>query len=188
MANRPEMRTMRLRREMARRYYDIQLANAYPTVALFANYSWNRGQDMPPNDKTWRDGYQAGVAVSVPLFDGRATEGKVAEAEAMLVQVERGMEALDLGVRTQVRQSLLALKAAEEKVAAEDANVAAAQKNHEVAKARYGVGLATNLEVMDAQTQLTRVRAQRLQAVYEYNLAWIQLQAASGMPDEELAR
>ncbi len=57
-----------------------------------------------------------------------------------------------------------------------------------MAKARYSVGLATNLDVMDAQTQLTQARAQRLQAVYEYNLAWIQLQAAIGMPDEELAR
>jgi len=153
-------------------------------VALFANYSWDRGQELPPNDKIWREGWQAGAVASVPLFDGLETKGKVDEAAAQLRQVEQGKRALALGIRTQVQQAILALRAAEERIEAEQANVVAANKNHEVAKARYGVGLATNLDVMDAQTQLMQAKAQYLAAVHDHILAWTQLQAALGMPEE----
>jgi len=180
---RPEARTLELRRQMAEKLVEINKANAYPTVGLFANYAWDRGAEMPPNDKIWRDGYQAGVGMSVPLFDGRATEGKVAEARAQLRQVEMGQRVLELGVKTQVEQAVLTLRAAEKKIAAEAANVEAAQKSYDVAKARYSVGLATNLDVMDAHAQLSQAKAQRLAAIHDYNLAWAQLEAALGLPE-----
>jgi outer membrane protein TolC len=185
MEHRPEMRTLRLRKKMAREMVEIAEANAYPTVALFANYSWDRGQEMPPNDDIWRDGYQAGISVSVPVFDGGETGGKVAEARAMLRQVNKGMEALELGIKTQVQDALLSLESARETVEAREASVRASQKNYDVARARYAVGLATNVDVMDAHSQLTRTKAERLQAVYDYNLAWINLKSALGMPEEE---
>ncbi len=185
MEHRPEMRTLRLREKMAREMVEIAEANAYPTVALFANYSWDRGQEMPPNDDIWRDGYQAGVSVSVPLYDGGETRGKVAEARAMLRQVNKGMEALELGIKTQVQDALLSLNAARQTVKARDAGVRASQKNYDVARARYAVGLATNVDVMDAHSQLTRSKAERLQAVYEYNQAWTNLKSALGVPEEE---
>jgi outer membrane protein TolC len=188
LEHRPEARIMRTRREMARRMYEMALANAYPSVVLFANYQWNKGQEMPPNDQVWRDGYQAGVAVSIPIYDGQQTEGKVAEAEAMMRQVEEGTRLLELGIKTQIQQALQALRAAEEQIAAEEANLKAARKNHEVTVARYDAGLASNIEVKDAHNQLTAARAMKLQAIYEHNMAWVQLQAALGMPEEELLK
>ncbi|MFO8056232.1 MAG: TolC family protein [bacterium] len=185
LEHRPEMRTLRLRRKMARKMVEIAEANAYPNVSLFANYSWDRGQEMPPNNDIWRDGYQAGVAVSVPLFDGGETQGKVAEARAMLRQVEKGMQALELGIKTQVEEALLDLDAARKKVKAREASVEASEKNYDVARTRYAVGLATNVEVMDAHSQLTRARAERLQAVYDHKLAWIKLKSALGVPEED---
>lgn len=181
--DRPEMRVIRIRREMAEKLLEIAWGNALPTVGLFANYSWDRGQEMPPNDKIWRDGYQAGAALSVPLFDGLATQGKVEEAKAQLMQVEQGINALEVGIKTQVQQAVLAVRAAEERIEAEQANVDASQKNYDVARARYSVGLATNLDVMEAQTNLTAARMQYLAAVHDYNLAWTRLDAALGMPE-----
>lgn len=183
--NRPETRTIALREEMAKTLVDIAKANAYPTVGLFANYSWDRGQEMPPNDTIWRDGYQAGAAVSVPLFDGRATEAQVAEAEANLRQVKEGQRMLELGVRAQVSQSALAVRAAAERIESEKTAVKLAEKNYQVARERYAVGLASNLEVMDAQTQLLAARAQYVAALADYENAKAQLDAAVGMPQRE---
>jgi len=185
IANRPETRTIVLREQMASALVDIAKANAAPTVGLFANYQWNRGQEMPPNDTIWRDGYQAGAAMSVPLFDGRATEAQVAQAEANLRQVREGRRALELGVRTQVSQAVLAMKAAREQIDATEAAVKSAEKNAQVARERYAVGLASNLEVMDAQTQLLAARAQYAAALAEYDNAKAQLEAAIGAPQGE---
>ncbi len=188
LADRPEMRIITLRKQMAQTLLQIKKAGAYPTVGLFANYQWNRGQELPPSDKIWRDGYQAGAAVSVPLFDGRSTEGGVEEAQAQVAQVEQGQRALELGVKTQIQQAVLNLRSAEEKITAQQANVDAAGKNHEVAKARYAVGLASNLDVMDAQQKLSQAKVQYLSAVHDYDLAWFQLQAALGQPQGEVIK
>jgi outer membrane protein len=180
LTTRSEVKVVDLQMEMAKRMLAIAKAGGYPMVGLFANYQWNKGQETPPNDKIWRDGYQAGVAVQLPLFDGFETQGKVAEAEAMVRQVVEGKRALELGIRTQVQQSIIQLRSAEEKIKAQDANVRAAQKNHEAVTARYAAGLSSNLEVMDAESALLRANTERLQAVYNYNVAWVQLQAALG--------
>ncbi len=185
---RPEALIMELRIEMARKLHEIARANAYPTLALFGNYSWDRGQDMPPNDKQWMDGYQAGIVATMPLYDGRETEGKVAEAYGMLQQAEKGKRALELGIKTQVQMALLDLKAAREAIEAQEENVAAAEKNHEAAKARYSVGLASNLDVMDAQTRVTQAKGDYLTAVKDYVVAYYKLQAALGMPEEKDVR
>jgi outer membrane protein len=180
LKNRAEMKVLDLQLEMAKRLVLIAKAGGYPTVGLFANYQWNKGQETPPNDTIWRGGYQAGVAVQLPLFDGFETQGKVVEAEANVRQVVEGKRALELGVRTQVQQSIIQLRSAEEKIKAQDANVKAAQKNHEAVTARYAAGLASNLEVMDAESALLRANTDRLKSVYDYNVAWVQLQAALG--------
>ena len=183
--NRPETRTMALREQMASTMVEVARASAYPTVGLFANYSFDRGQEMPPNNTIWRDGYQAGAAVSVPLFDGRATEAQVAEAEANLRQVKEGKRMLELGVRTQVSQSVLAMRAARELIEADKAAVKSAEKNYQVARERYAVGLSSNLEVMDAQSQLLAARAQYASALADYGNAKAQLEAATGSSYQE---
>jgi len=185
LKNRPETRILDLREQMAETLLEIAKANAYPTVGLFANYSWDRGQEMPPNDTIWRDGYQAGAAMSVPLFDGRATEAQVAEAEATLRQLREGKRSLELGVRTQVSMAVLAMKAARERIEAERANVKAAEKSYATARERYAVGLSSNLDVMDAQTQLLSARAQYVAAMSDYQVARAQLEAAMGNPRGE---
>jgi len=182
MRYRPEMRIMDTRIEMAQALYRINRAGSLPTVGLFANYSWDMGQELPPNEDKWRDGYQAGAAVSVPLFDGLDTLGKMREAEATVAQAKAGKRTLELGIRTQVREAMLRLEAAQKTIEAEEDNVAAARRGYEVAQARYSVGLATNLDVMDAQTQLSQAKIKLLAAIYDYNLARAQLEAALGMP------
>jgi outer membrane protein len=182
--NRPEMRALQYQREALLLSLKIAKANGYPTVGLFANYQWNRGQETPPNDTLWRDGYQAGAAMSMPLYDGRETEGMVAETEAMLFQLDAGRRALDLGIRTQIEQAVTQIRSSEENIEMHKANVTAAEKNHQAAKTRYAVGLATNLDVMAAQTQLLAANLGYYNEVYNYNVAWASLMTALAMPEE----
>ena len=127
------------------------------------------------------------VLVRIDASDLEAKEAQVdasiREAEAMVAQSRSGKRALELGIRTQVQEAVLRIEAAEEKIEAQEANIGAARKSLEVSEARYSVGLATNLDVMDAQTQLMQAKIQYLSAVYQHKLAYAQLQAALGMPE-----
>jgi len=48
------------------------------------------------------------------------------------------------------------------------------------ARRRYAAGVASNLEVTDAQTRLDRARGNRIDALYGYNIARIDLGRAMG--------
>jgi len=50
-----------------------------------------------------------------------------------------------------------------------------------IANDRYVQGVATNLEVMDAQLALTQARNYRLQALHDLNLATANLKRAMGV-------
>ena len=80
--NRPELKSIAIRKEQTTAMVHIAEGGFMPTVALFANYQWNMGQDLPPNDKVWREGYMIGASASVPLFDGFSALGETKAARA----------------------------------------------------------------------------------------------------------
>jgi outer membrane protein TolC len=64
------------------------------------------------------------------------------------------------------------------KVAKEGLALAEAETNQ--ARRRYGAGVANSLEVTDAQTRLERARDNSVAALFNYNLARIDLAQATG--------
>jgi outer membrane protein len=65
------------------------------------------------------------------------------------------------------------VKAAEEGLSLSEMEVAQAER-------RYKAGVSNSVEVTDAQTRLARARDNRINALYNYNLARIDLGTATG--------
>ena len=59
-----------------------------------------------------------------------------------------------------------------------------AQSELEQAQRRYQAGVTDSLEVTDAQTRLDRARANQIDALYNYNLARLELATATGAIQE----
>ena len=57
-----------------------------------------------------------------------------------------------------------------------------------LANARYGAGTSTQLDVLQAQVDLTTARINQIQAFYAYNVAVAALRKATGQADEFVAR
>jgi len=144
LANRPDLKSLSLRKEQTKSLYKIAFAGYLPTVALFANYQWNMGQEMPPNDKIWREGYQAGAMASINLFDGFQTYGEMKAARGQMEQVNYGEQALRSGIEIQVTAAYLQLVSAQQQVEAEKKNVEASQKNFEASQHRYREGMVNH--------------------------------------------
>ncbi len=180
MMNRPDVRSLYIRKSQAEKMIKVARSGYLPTLAGFANYQWNMGQEMPPNDEVWRSGWQAGIMVDVPIFDGGAAAGNMQAAESQYAQAEEGMRGLELMVQTDVQSAVLNLNKTEQQITAQKVSIEAAEKNFQVAQDRYRVGLANNLEVMDAEMELTQARAQYLSAVYEHIIARANLRKVRG--------
>jgi outer membrane protein len=125
----------------------------------------------------------AGVQVTVPLWDGGRRDARRAEAQAQERAEEIRTRDAARQVEMEIRLALEALKAAEGQVAAARAVFAQAERELEQAERRVAAGVATPLEVTEAQARLARAREAVVAAVFRQKAARIDLGAAAGNLD-----
>jgi TolC family type I secretion outer membrane protein len=121
-----------------------------------------------------------GVGVSLNLFDGGAARAAVDSNRAKVDSVKILAEQSKKDITTEVEQSYLNLTSSLEQLTASKSNVTMAQKNLEVAKAKYQQGLAIPIEITNAQTSYSEALANNAQSLYDSYIARAQLNKAMG--------
>jgi len=127
------------------------------------------------------DTWFIGGGLTVPLFD-RQARSSVRRAEADLDSTRLALAEQELAVSRQVSNAWYTLRDATGRVTAAEASVAAQAKSLEAARERYTEGVATIIEVTDAEVSWRRARANLVQARFDRNVTWYQLLAAVGRP------
>ncbi|HQP32406.1 MAG TPA: TolC family protein, partial [Deltaproteobacteria bacterium] len=84
-------------------------------------------------------------------------------------------------VRLEVKRSWLELKDAEGQVGVTVKAIAQADENFRISQERYKEQVGTATEVLDAQTLLTRARADHANALGDYQIGYARLERAMGM-------
>jgi outer membrane protein TolC len=156
-----------------------------PTISAFAGWDWRSSQfDPDPNHKTEYDGWEIGGQLSWNIFDGMLTRGKVIQAKAGLeharADVEDRARIIELEVRTDYSSFINAQEVLKSQLKVEEEAAEALR----LAGARADAGTGTQLDVLNAQTQLTQARTTEVQALHDYDVARARLRRAIG---EELA-
>ena len=133
-----------------------------------------------------RKGYlTAGVTVSVPILTGGRTAGEKAEARADVRNAASGTSEASREIATDVERALADLNAARAKLANADTLVSQAREALALARSRYGNGVATNLELLDAQSSSRSAELSRLQARYDCVLARQAVARAAGVAPQQ---
>jgi outer membrane protein len=127
-------------------------------------------------------GWNAGVTLSWPLFEGGATRAQVREARANATALDAQLEQLRQSVRLEVEQARLGVRAARATLVAAEEAAQAAREQLGLAEARYQTGVGSILELSDAQVGLTTALGQRVQAEFQLAAARSQLLRALGRP------
>ncbi len=173
---RPELAAAGLRVQAARQGVSGARSAFLPQVGLSV-----MGDVMKQRGEPTRSGNTLGIVVSFPLWDAGARRARVGEARALQQRSEQERQRVGLQVGQDVSDALLGLRAAEQNVHTAEAGVASAEEGYRVTLLRYQSGLGLNVEVLDAEATLTRARNDRVQALYEYNVAQDQLRRALGV-------
>lgn len=181
-ANRPDL--LRLAKLAASREESITAARAnfYPTVSAFGGWQLRKGTGSAFSDS--KDGWLVGVQSQWNIFDGRATAGRVAQARSTLEQSRLALTEAELNAEVEVRRAYSQWEQATELAEASQKVVEQAEEAVRLADARYNAGTTTQLDVLQAQTDLTTSRTNRVQAYYAYNVAIATLRRATGQADE----
>ena len=180
---RPDLQRLGKLEQAAQQGVIVRRANYQPALALFADYDWNKRTGTSSISKA-RDGWTAGVSASWNIFDGRATAGRVVQAKSILEQAKLAYAEAQLSVDVEVRRAISSFQQANELAEASKKVVEQAEEAVRLADARYAAGTATQLDVLQARTDLTTARLNQLQAFYSYNVAVATVRNAMGLPDE----
>jgi len=180
LENRPELRAADAQGRIAADGLAVAKAGRLPTVALTATYDF-AGDKLKLENDAWEKTYNGYLVMSLPIFDGFRTKSQIARSRSGIRQAEIARAGLEDGIELEVRSSMLGLEAAAEALRSQEKNVEVAGEGLKIANDRYLQGLATNLDVMDAQLALTRARNYRLQALHDLNLATASLKRAMGI-------
>jgi outer membrane protein len=183
---RPDLQRLRRLEQSAEQVVRVRQSDYYPDLALAGGYSWNKAPGRNSFSDA-RDGWTLGLQSTWNIFDGGATRGRVVQARSALEQARLAFEEAELGVSVEVRRALSSLQEATELAEASKKVVEQAEEAVRLADARYSAGTATQLDVLQARTDLTTARLNQLQAFYSFNVASAALRRAMGLPDEQVS-
>ena len=122
----------------------------------------------------------AGLALSIPIFDGLRTRGRVSQARAQLRYAEYQLEEARKGVRLEVSKAVRDLASLEKEHQSQLATVNLAEEAYRIAETRFRSGISTRLELADAATALAFAKTNFAQTLYRYNIAVANLERALG--------
>jgi len=124
--------------------------------------------------------YTYGISVRVPVFDGGRRDARRVESDSEYRAEKVRTTDLKEQIELDVRLALDSLTSAAEEVQVAKDGLELSDSELTQARRRYEGGVANSLEVTDAQTRLERARDNQTDALYNYNLARIDLAQAMG--------
>jgi outer membrane protein TolC len=119
--------------------------------------------------------------LSVPIFREAQQRGQEEQVSAQLMSLHQRESDLRVAIESQIRTAMLDVTAAHKLVEVAQSNVNLAQQELSDERDRFGAGVDTNLAVVDAQASVTGANAQLVQALYQYNVAKLQLAQRTGV-------
>jgi outer membrane protein TolC len=183
LENRPELVEQQARLAAAQAAIEIARAGGRPALVLSGGPTYgNTSGGSAGGSATF--GWSVTLSATVPLFDGGVTAERVREAEARLEQLRVVEAQLRQAIELEVRRAMLNFASAAEELAAADKIVEQAAEGLRIANVRFAAGVSTNLEVITAQASFSQAEANRIQALFNVNIARAQLERATGGPVE----
>lgn len=187
-AHRPDLQRLAKLTEVREQDVRTQRAGYYPTLGIGAGYQVKNHPYGGNQFSEALDGWTLGLQSNWAIFDGRATAGRVAQAKSVLTQTRLTLAEARLAADVEVRRAFSEWQQATELAEASQRVVEQATEAVRLANARYNAGTGTQLDVLQAQVDLTTARTNQIQAFYAYNIAVASLRKAMGLADEFVTR
>ncbi len=165
-------------KEMQKRAED---AAKYPRLSAFASADYaNPNQRIFPQSEEFRFTWTAGVQLSWTLNDTLTAKQTQRRITAEQKQLEADRESLSRGTRIQILAAQQAVHVARASMASSAKGLIAAEEAYRVRQALLAAERATALDLVDAETELTRARSSSLNARIDLRVALANLAYATG--------
>jgi outer membrane protein TolC len=169
-ARRPILKVQRMQIKIQAENIKIAVAGYKPRINANGGYLF-RNSRITDDIESEVDGWFFGFTGTWDIFDGLATYGNVKQAKAQFEQSQISYKDAVQQVELEVQQAYANMRTQRETVRSQQKNVEQAVEALRLANERFSAGAGTQLDVLNARTQLTQARTTELQARGNYNIS-----------------
>jgi outer membrane protein TolC len=173
--NRPELQQQLVQRNISQLQIREALAQLGPQLRLQAQYNL---LDVFDDNVGITDGYTVALVASLVLYDGGQARAQAAQARTNVRISEVQFAQQRNNIRFEVEQAYSQLQSSLENVQTATAGVEQATEALRLARLRFQAGVGTQLEVINAENDLTTAQGNQIEAILDYNRALAQLRRA----------
>jgi len=146
LEQRPDVKAVQLRLSAARENVAVARGARQPSIDLNANRYLERKGSL--EDVDW----DVQLELTIPLYSGGSLQSRIREAASQSTQAELNVSQVRRQAEQEIRSVYQSVLLDRSQVEALEMATAAARKNYEVQRHDYGLGLVTNLDVLQALT------------------------------------
>jgi outer membrane protein TolC len=179
---RPDLRAAEAHVRTAEIALSAAHAERLPSASLNGNYGV-----LGPNPASTHGVFAVTGTINVPIWQGNRTKGDIQQAEAALDQRKAELADQRGQIEQEVRNALIELQTAAGQVKVAESNRALANDTLAQARDRFGAGVSTTLEVVEAQQQVASAESDYIASLFSFNLAKLSLARAMGEIESDLA-
>jgi outer membrane protein len=177
--NRPDLSELRLRYQAAQKFEAAEKDLKRPNVSLIAV-----GGALPylgQNPRVAPQGYEAAALnVEIPIFNGHLFSAREQAAHYEALAANQRLRDLQQQLEHDVRVAWLTVSNAYQRIPVTKELLGQANLALELAQGRYNLGLASIVEVTQAELSLTQAQIENVNATYDYQSAFAVLQYTLG--------
>lgn len=179
--NRPEIKAADSRVKASEAGVTLAKSSWYPQLSLYANYYYSKpNQRILPTQNRFDGTWDAGINLSMNVWDWLTTKHQTDQAEAQLAQAVDGMGLIKDGITLEVTQNYLSLTQTNKKIEIAKLIVSQAEENMRVTSQKFKNGLATSSDLIDAETALISAKTNFTTSIVDHELAKAKLEKSLG--------
>jgi outer membrane protein len=175
---RSELKSLDAQRKISEDQISFAQGAYWPTLSLEGGYLRNQPSPMPVN--TVSESLYGSAMLNFPFFEGGLRRAEVREAESKKKQADLSLEDLKKTVSIEVDAAYLSLKTAEGVLKSLEDQLTFAKDNYNAVSKQFEHGLATSIDMIDANTLLTTAERQLSDAQLAYAYSILVLERTTG--------
>jgi len=176
--NNPQLKQIESKKTLAEIGVKVETANYLPTIALMGTYDVVN-MDLSPYVPQWI----VGIGLKWTIFDGTARMNKRKSAQMKVEQVNEFQQKANNDVQTGIEKYYQEIQMSLEQI--QELNTANdfTEEYYRARQNAFREGIATSTEVVDAKLLLVKVKIEKLQAVYNFDVSLAKLLELCGLSE-----
>jgi outer membrane protein TolC len=179
LKNNPLLQQVNTKKLLAEQGYNAEKAELYPMIAMEGLYNVVN-KDLSPYMPTW----MVGLGAKWTLFDGSARNRKIKEASFKTDQVKEAEQKAQSDVTTVIDKLYRELEMYQEQLSELASASTFAEEYLRVREKAFTEEMTNATDVTDARLALSKVKIERLEAMYGYDLTLARILEYAGIPDQ----